>query len=59
MLDEQTSHLLIDRLAEQFIQRYRRGERPTVAEYLTQYPQLVDEIRNLFPALIMLEGLAL
>ena len=35
--------------------RFRRGERPSVEEYAAQYPELADEIRELFPALVMME----
>jgi eukaryotic-like serine/threonine-protein kinase len=47
----------IDQLAEQFAQRLRRGEHPTLTEYAQQYPELADEIRELFPALVMMEQL--
>jgi serine/threonine protein kinase/WD40 repeat protein len=46
---------LIDRLAEEIAKRFRKGERPTLAEYLEQYPDLADEIRELLPALFELE----
>ena len=58
MLADQTTDSLIDRLADEFVHRFRRGERPVVVEYLKQYPELADEICDLFPALIMLEDLA-
>jgi serine/threonine protein kinase/WD40 repeat protein/Tfp pilus assembly protein PilF len=45
----------IDRLAEEFVQRYRRGERPSLKEYLDKYPDLADDIRTLFPTLIEME----
>src|SRR5262245_44688107 len=47
----------IDDLADEFLARYRRGERPPLTEYLTAHPQLADEIRELFPTLVMLERL--
>ncbi len=58
MFAEEMAETLIDQLADEFVRRYRGGERPTVAEYLKRYPELVDGIRDLFPALIMLEELA-
>ncbi|WP_422927948.1 protein kinase domain-containing protein [Singulisphaera sp. PoT] len=45
----------LDELAEEFAARYRRGERPSLAEYVQRYPELADEIREIFPALVMLE----
>jgi hypothetical protein len=32
----------VDGLAEQFVHRLRRGERPTPAEYAALYPEHVD-----------------
>jgi WD40 repeat protein/serine/threonine protein kinase/Flp pilus assembly protein TadD len=46
---------LLDRLAEEFAQRYRRGERPSLREYTDRHPDLADEIRELFPALVQVE----
>ncbi len=46
---------LIDQLAEEFAARYRRGERPSLKEYLDKYPNLADDIRSLFPALVEME----
>lgn len=40
----------IDELAESFVQRYRRGERPSLAEYSTRYPELAKQIKELLPA---------
>jgi WD40 repeat protein/serine/threonine protein kinase len=46
---------LLDLLAEEFAARYRRGERPSLKEYVDRYPLLADEIRELFPALVEME----
>jgi len=45
----------LDSLAEEFVARHRRGERPTLSEYTAKYPALADEIRDLFPALVVME----
>ncbi|NQT16718.1 MAG: protein kinase [Planctomycetes bacterium] len=45
----------IEVLAEQFILRRRRGEGQTVDEYASTHPELADEIRRLFPAIIAME----
>src|SRR5262249_47227436 len=42
-------------LAYEFVERYRRGERPSPTEYAERYPDLADEIRELFPTLAMME----
>src|SRR5438128_4877093 len=48
---------LLDHLAEEFVARFRRGERPSLSEYTARHPELADEIRELFPALVMMEDL--
>ena len=45
----------VEQLAEEFAQRLRRGERPALSEYLDKYPEHADEIREVFPALVMME----
>jgi WD40 repeat protein/serine/threonine protein kinase len=49
---------LVERLAEEFVERYRAGERPSLDEYAAAHPQHADEIRDLFPALVLIEELA-
>jgi serine/threonine protein kinase/WD40 repeat protein/tetratricopeptide (TPR) repeat protein len=44
-------------LAESFLARYRRGERPSLIEYAEKYPELSEQIRELFPALVVMEEL--
>jgi eukaryotic-like serine/threonine-protein kinase len=48
-------YVLLNRLADEFAERYRRGERPSLQEYLDRYPELADEIREYFPALAEVE----
>ena len=45
----------IDEVAQSFVDRYRRGERPSLTEYIERFPHLADRIRELFPALVMIE----
>jgi hypothetical protein len=47
----------IERLAEEFVERQRRGECPSLTEYVSRYPELAEEIRDLFPALVVVERL--
>src|SRR5262249_25207208 len=47
----------VEVLAEEFLDRKRRGEHPSLREYLQRYPDLAEEIRDLFPALLMIEDL--
>src|SRR5438309_11061400 len=44
-----------DELAEEFAERYRRGERPGLQEYIDRLPAMAKEIRELFPALVEVE----
>ena len=45
----------VEQLAEDFMARLRRGERPALSEYTAAHPDLADEICDLFPALVMME----
>jgi eukaryotic-like serine/threonine-protein kinase len=45
----------LDQIAEEFAERFRRGERPGLHEYVQRYPELAGEIRELFPAMVEIE----
>ena len=47
---------LFERLADEFTARYRRGERPSIQEFVNRYPHLAEELRVLLPAMVQLEG---
>lgn len=47
----------VEYLAEEFAERCRRGERPSLTEYAARHPELADDIRELFPALLVMERL--
>src|SRR3954462_13616099 len=55
VVDESERDDLLDRLVEEFAARLRRGERPALKEYADRYPELADEIRELFPAMAQVE----
>jgi eukaryotic-like serine/threonine-protein kinase len=55
MSDSTSDRDPIEVLADSFLARFRRGERPSVEDYVAQHPELADEIRELLPALVMLE----
>lgn len=59
MSDQDAHSELVIELADEFVERYRAGERPTLKEYTAKYPQLADEIREVFPAVVMMENIAL
>src|SRR5688572_5826356 len=45
----------VEELAEEFVERHRRGEQPTVKEYADRFPQWAERIHALFPALLIME----
>lgn len=49
---------VIGALAEEYLDRLRRGERPEVTEYCDRHPELADRIAAVFPTMAMLEDLA-
>ena len=54
-IDDAERYDLLDRLVEEFAARLRRGEQPALKDYTDRYPELADEIRELFPALVQVE----
>ena len=55
---ESTFELVIE-LAEEFLERYRKGERPPLKDYIDRNPDLAGEIREVFPAMAMMENIAI
>src|SRR5260370_2386620 len=53
--DSSERFVLLNELGEEFAARYRRGERPSLSEYIDRHPQLADDIREFFPAMIEME----
>ena len=47
----------LDRLAEEFLERHRRGERPSVAEFAARAPERAGQLRELLSVLLLVEGL--
>ncbi len=50
--------VLLGKLAEEFTARVRAGQMPDVEEYAAKHPELAARIRELFPTLMLLEGMA-
>ncbi len=46
----------LDALAEEFAERCRRGEQPSVEEYAGRHPEMAEEIRRLLPTVAFLEA---
>jgi eukaryotic-like serine/threonine-protein kinase len=53
------SNAAVVELAEEFLARYRAGERPPLSEYTDRHPHLAAEIREVFPAMAMMERIAI
>ncbi len=47
----------MDRLAESFLEQFRRGERPSITEYIANNPEHATDIQELFPTLVEIEQL--
>ena len=48
----------VELLAEEFLERCRQGEHPALSEYTERHVEHAEEIRELFPFLMELEGIA-
>ena len=48
----------VEVLADEFTQRCRRGESPSISDYAERHPELADQINKLFPSIAMMEQLA-
>ncbi len=42
-------------MADSFLERVRRGERPSISDFAARYPELADQIRELLPLLVEME----
>ncbi len=45
----------IGRIADEFVEAFRQGQRPSVEEFARRYPEHADEIREMLPALALME----
>jgi serine/threonine protein kinase/WD40 repeat protein len=58
MSAEQSERHPVDELAEDFVTRFRRGERPAISEYTSRFPELADQIAEVLQALVLMEELS-
>ncbi len=42
-------------VVEAFLDRFRRGERPSLSDLVARHPEMADELREIIPALVELE----
>ena len=57
MTGSATSEERFSALADDFVERHRLGQKPSVEGYAAAHPDLAAEIRRAFPALLMMEEL--
>jgi serine/threonine protein kinase/tetratricopeptide (TPR) repeat protein len=57
MIDTLLERHPVEVLAADFAERYRRGERPSLTEYVVEHPELAEQIRALFPTVAVMEDL--
>src|SRR5262245_55373781 len=57
MTDSSADRNELDVLAEEFVARFRAGQRPSLTEYANRLPGREAEVRDLFPALVEMEQL--
>ncbi len=55
MIEATSSTDPLDDLTEEFARRWREGEQPSIDEYAARYPQWADDIREMFPAILLME----
>jgi eukaryotic-like serine/threonine-protein kinase len=58
MSSSEARSALVVELAEEFLDRCRKGERPSFQEYIDRHPELAAEIKEVFPAMAMMENIA-
>ena len=57
MSDSSSARHPLEVLAAEFVERYRRGEKPSLTEYTARHPDLAQRIHSLFPTVRMMEDL--
>src|SRR5262245_52210520 len=45
----------LGQIADEFVEEFRQGKRPSVEEFARRYPGQADEIRDMLPALVLME----
>src|SRR5215831_19730095 len=45
----------LGQIADEFVEAFRQGQRPSVEEFARRYPAHADEIRDILPALVLME----
>lgn len=56
-MSQQEDRATVETLAEEFRSRLKDGDNPSVADYARKYPELAEEIEEVFPAVEVMERL--
>ena len=57
-MNVQSRSEVISALTDDFVARYRRGERPAISDYVRKLPECAAEIRDVLSAVALVENLA-
>lgn len=55
MTDSSDDSKNVSQLANDYLARCRRGEAPPISEYTVKYPELAEDIREIFPMMLLME----
>src|SRR5262249_2224142 len=53
--DDRSSADPLGQIADEFVEAFRQGQRPSVEEFARRYPEHADDIREMLPALVLME----
>src|SRR5262249_25116807 len=53
--DEPSAADPLGQIADEFVEAFRQGQRPSVEEFARRYPEHADAIREMLPALVLME----
>jgi serine/threonine protein kinase/Flp pilus assembly protein TadD len=55
MTDSGSAPDVLGQVTDELLERYRRGERPALTDYVARYPEFAEQIRELFSGLVLME----
>jgi WD40 repeat protein len=55
MTDDPSSVDLLGQIADEFVEAVRQGQHPSVEEFARRYPAQADDLREMLPALVLME----
>ena len=57
-MNQPSNSEIVANLADDFVELHRLGQRPRIDDFVRRHPHLEQEIRDLFPTLLVVENLA-